>query len=164
MELLKEDDNETRRYFYLGLIEWRGGGQGYYGLAKDYWRRVADQETAGLRACPDEYAEACLYMGRPRQALDTLRPLTAKRDVNPWRLMLSGLAYALLSDLPRAKQSLDAALRLADSCRPRQTRPGTGKQRILNQQARIAYGGIITGTDLRAHLDVYFIPLPSTAT
>ncbi len=157
---LEHEPNEARRAFYRGLIEYAGGGAGYYRFGEMVWQQIAERAVGGTEQCPDEYAEACLYLGRPRDALRIVEPLVQADDASVHRLVLMGLAQALLGDLGRATTALSAAVRLADGQWPRQTRAGTGSQRILSQQARIMYGDIVKGKDLRAELDRYFIPLP----
>ena len=158
MDYIRRESNTARQYFYAGLCEFSTGRPP--NVVKP-WRLLADRRVEAVRDCPDEYAEACLYLNEPRKALDVLRPLVDAGDVAIWRVLLLGLAYALTVDLSSAKHFLDISLRLADSARPRESRRGTGSQIIHSGTARETYGKIITATDLRAELDVFFIPLPA---
>lgn len=157
---LRQETNEARRHFYGGLGEFSSGRSA---VAMKVWRALANRQIDGIEGCPDEYAEACLYLNEPRKALESLRPLVDEGHISVWRLILLGLAYALVVDIPSAKHFLNISLRLADTARPRETRPGTGDQIIHGGPARETYGRIITATDLRAELDVFFIPLLVTA-
>jgi tetratricopeptide (TPR) repeat protein len=156
-EYIRQDTNEARASFFTGLSEFNGGRPGN-GIRM--WRMLVDNPFPGIEDCPDEYAEACLYLNQPRKAVDILRPLVDKGEIGIWRLLLLGLAYALIVDVASAKHFLNISLRLADTARPRESRNGAGNQVIHGGPARVTYGQIITATDLQAELDAFFIPLP----
>jgi tetratricopeptide (TPR) repeat protein len=157
---IRQETNIGRQYFYSGLCEFHIGRAP---TAIKAWSRLADWRVEEVSDSPDEYAETCLYLNRPRNAIAVLRPLIDAGQINVWRLFLLGLAYALMIDLARAKHFLDISLRLADAARPRESRSGTGSQIIHGGSARETYGRMITATDLRAELDAFFIPLPTNA-
>jgi tetratricopeptide (TPR) repeat protein len=153
-DYIKLEPLRLRRLFYEGLLDF---SIDLVTQAAQIWKQVVAYDPASLAEGHDEYTEACVRLLRPAQALELLEPLIERRDVNHWRLIIAGLAYAQQRIINRARGTLDVALRVADLSRPRRTRPA-GTRRILDARARILYAQVRIDDDVRQELDFYFIP------
>ena len=153
-DYIKLEPFRLRRLFYEGLLNFSND---LVPQGAQLWRQVVAYDPESLVEGYDEYAEACVRLLLPGQALELLEPLIEGRDVNHWRLTIAGLAYAQKRIINRATGTLDVALRMADLERPRRTRPA-GTRRILDARARIFYAQVRIDDDVRRELDGYFIP------
>ena len=155
-EYLARERFDLRLRFYTALIAFK---EGLIPEAEETWTRIVeyDYDHRALTDGFDEFAEACVRLTRPGLALEVLAPLMRDQDIDYYRLLLAGLAWAQQRAIRHAKETLDIALRVAELGRPRRTRPG-GKTRILDARSRILYGEVTIDADVRQELDQYFIP------
>jgi tetratricopeptide (TPR) repeat protein len=156
-DYIKLERCRLRRLFYEGLLNFSNG---LVPQAAQLWNQVVKYDPETLAEGHDEYAEACVRLLLPSQALGLLEPLIERGDVNHWRLIIAGLAYAQQRIINHAKGTLNVALRMADLEQPRRTRPA-GTRRILDARARIFYAQVRIDDDVRQELDGYFIPRAS---
>jgi hypothetical protein len=150
------EPSEFRRSFYRTLVATRTAP----GLTPAEWDWISGQAPGLLDTAHEEFAEAAMRNLSPQLALDTMQPFLERNELSRHRLLLTGIAWAQQRKLERAQWALTTALRLAEFERPRRTRPGAGKNRIFDAEARITYGEIPIDTDVRSHLDPYFMPKP----
>lgn len=152
---LSKERNRIRHLFYQGLII---GEYGNMKAASGYWRSIlVDIPFENLDAGQDEYAEACIRLVNPSIAISILEPLIQANQVNYFRLVILGLAWAQKQATERAAWYLRHALRVGDLERPRKTR-GAPQGRILDIYARLLYYDIIVNKEVREELDYFFIP------
>lgn len=154
-QLLSHEKDRVRKLFYQGLIIEE---QGNTKEASGYWRSILlDIPFADLKTGQDEYAEACIRLVNPTMAVMILEPLVEANQVNYFRLVILGLAWAQKVAGNRAAWYLNHALRLGDLERPRKTRPAP-QGRILDIHSRLLYYDIIVNAPVRAEIDHFFIP------
>ncbi|MBN2549675.1 MAG: hypothetical protein JXB15_10985 [Anaerolineales bacterium] len=153
--LAAEERDPVRKLFYQGLAI---AEHGNYKAASGHWRTILlEHPPDGLQAGQDEYAEACIRLLNPSTAIPVLEPLVEANQVNYFRLVILGLAWAQKQATERAAWYLQHALRFGDLMRPRKTRLAP-QGRILDIHARLLYHHVIINADVRAKLDIYFIP------
>jgi tetratricopeptide (TPR) repeat protein len=151
---IARDPNEVRRSFYRDLIAARTT----VGFDRARWDWVLGHTAISVVEAHEEFAEAALRSVSPQLALDVLMPFVDRQELSRQRLILTGVAWAQLREVERAKWAFQLALRLAEIERPRRTRPGAGTLRIFDAETRITYGEIPVDADVRAYLDHFFMP------
>ncbi len=154
-QMCAKESDRVRKLFYQGLVL---ADFGNMKEASGFWRTILlDIPSVGLHAGQDEYAEACIRLVNPSMAIPVLEPLVQADQLNYFRLVILGLAWAQKQSTERAAWYLRHALRVGDLARPRKTRPAP-QGRILDIYARLLYYDIIVNPEVRAALDVFFIP------
>jgi len=154
-KLLNVETHRQKILFYKGYYAIK---QGNFLEANRQWKMlIVDFEPDQVKGAEDEYAEACVHLLNPTRAIMTIEPLVNKGQMNYFRIVILGLAWAQKRALERARWYLNMALRLGDLDRPRRTRLAP-QGRILDIHARMLYAGIVIDQDIRQALDSYFLP------
>ncbi|MEA3345618.1 MAG: hypothetical protein U9Q78_05150 [Chloroflexota bacterium] len=144
---LRREQNRLRYLFHLGLIDHQRGDE--YS-AQRQWQRLADMDPDNYDEGHDEWAEASLRMGLVQQALNELAYLVNQGEINPRRMMLLGLAWAMAGDADRAKSALDGAVMILDHSRPRRNKLRRKDWRLFEE--------LVGDEEMLEALEDYFMP------
>jgi tetratricopeptide (TPR) repeat protein len=144
---LRRERNRLSYLFHLGLMDHRQGDE--Y-AAQRQWRRLADMDPANYEEGHDDWAEACLRVGLVQQAINELARRINRGDIALRPMILLGLAWALASDVERAKAALNGAVLVLDHSRPRRSK--------LSRRDWQPFEEMVRDEEVLKGLESYFMP------
>lgn len=141
---IARDDNPLQAGLQRGLL---ASLIGETAKAKEEWQAVAAQDPTQFEYGQDCWAEAVLRLGEADPVIERL-PVLMRKAPSVRLLILSGIAWAMEGDAPRAQKAFEQAIGLLRRSRPPKRKLDSSDWRLLDS--------LVKDDETKAKLRPYF--------